>query len=339
VENAMHRRSFLKAGLLGSAATGLGLARPNVSRASEPLVLRFAHFLKTDHPAHAAASQFAARVTERTAGAIRFEIFPDNALGSPPEQTEQIRLGGIDLGLPTQGQLHPYEPAFSTILLPFVFRNSQHAFRFLDGPCMDWLAPRAEKQGFILLRHWDYGFRNITNGVRAIHTPADMKGLKIRTPPEIPVQAAMEALGAEVTVIPFNKLYEALAGKTVEGQENPISVIYAQKFYEVQKHLALTRHIFSSCIHTVSAQTWKKLSPAQQAIFQQESLAAGDLMRRLMAEMEATHISELAAAGLQVTDPDRAPFRSKMGPAFKRIADLAGEANVKKFLDLHLLAL
>jgi tripartite ATP-independent transporter DctP family solute receptor len=223
--------------------------------------------------------------------------------------------------------------------LPFIFRNPEHAFRFLDGPGMNWLAPRAEKQGFILLRHWDYGFRNITNSVRPINSPEDVKGLKIRTPPEVPVQAAMEALGAEVTIIPFPKLYQALAERTVEGQENPVSAIYAQKFYEVQKHLALTRHVYSSIIHTVSTQTWKKLSPAQQAIFQEESIAAGNLMRKLMAEAEIDHISKLQAAGLQITRPDNKAFRAKMGPAYKRIADFAGDANVKKFLDLHLLAL
>ncbi len=288
----MRRRTFLKAGLFGSVAS-LGLAQPNVSRAAEPLTLRFAHFVKAGHPIHIAAAEFATRVTERTAGAIKIEIFPDNELGSPPEQAEKIKLGTIDMGLPTQGQLHPYDPAFSTVLLPFIFRNSEHAFRFLDGPGMNWFAPRAEKKGFILLRHWDFGFRNITNNVRPIHTPEDVKGLKIRTPPEVPVQVAMEALGAEVTVIPFNRLYQALAAKEVEGQENPISVIYAQKFYEVQKYLALTRHIYSSCIHTMSAESWKKLSPSQQAVFLEESVAAGNLMRKLMAEMEAAHLAKL----------------------------------------------
>jgi len=335
----MKRRTLLKAGFICSAAAGLGLSRPNISHAAEALTLRFAHFLKAGHPGYIAAEQFAARVTERTSGAIKFEIFPDNALGSPPEQAEKIRLGTVDMGLPTQGQLHPYEPAFSTILMPFIFRNPQHAFRFLDGPGMKWLAPRAEKQGFYLLRHWDYGFRNMTNNVRPILAPDDVKGLKFRTPPELPVQSAMEALGAETVIIPFPELFQALAAKTVDGQENPVPIIYANKFYEVQKHLAITRHVYSSCIHTMSLSAWKKLSPIHQTIFQEESIAAGNLMRKLTAEMETDQISKIGAAGVQVTYPELQPFRNKMRPAYKRIAEFAGEANVKTFLDLHLLAL
>ena len=106
---------------------------------------------------------------------------------------------------------------------------------------MDWLAPLAEKQGFVLLRNWEYGFRNVTNSVRPINAPDDIKGLKIRTPPELQIQASMEALGAVVQAIAFPELYLALSQKVVDGEENPIAVIYFNKIYEVQKHLALTR--------------------------------------------------------------------------------------------------
>ena len=111
---------------------------------------------------------------------------------------------------------------------------------------MDWLAPVAEKQGFILLRNWDYGFRNVTNSLRPINASEDVKGLKLRTPPELQIQASMEALGAVVQAIAFPELYLALAQKVVDGQENPIAVIYYNKLYEVQKHLAITRHIYNN---------------------------------------------------------------------------------------------
>ncbi len=120
----------------------------------------------------------------------------------------------------------------------------------------------------------------------------------------------------------------------VDGQENPIPVIYFNKFYKVQKHLAVTRHVYNNMIHTVGAATWKKLTPEQQAIFHEESAAAGDLMRKLIADDEADQINKLAAAGMQVTLPDLAPFRARMERAYKRIPDYAGEANVKKFRDL-----
>src|ERR1700745_3090102 len=138
----------------------------------------------------------------------------------------------------------------------------------------------------------------------------------------------MESLGAVVQAIAFPELYLALSQKVVDGQENPIAVIYFHKFYEVQKHLAITRHVYNNMIHTVSATTWKKLTPGQQAIFREESTAAGNLMRKLIADDEADQIKKLEAAGMQVTRPDLAPFRAKMAPAYAGIATYAGAANV-----------
>jgi tripartite ATP-independent transporter DctP family solute receptor len=261
-------------------------------------------------------------------------IFPNNQLGGPPEQAQQIKLGTIDMGLPTQGQLDKYDKAFGAVMLPFIFDSRPLVFRVLDGPAMDWLGPLAEKQGFILLRNWDYGFRNVTNSVRPIKAPEDVKGLKLRTPPELQIQASMEALGAVVQAIAFPELYLALAQKVVDGEENPIAVIYYNKFYEVQKHLAITRHIYNNMIHTIGVNAWMKLTPEQQTIFREESAAAGDLMRKLMAEGEADQITKLEAAGLETTQPDLAPFRALMEPAYQRIADYAGADNVKKFRDM-----
>ena len=327
----MDRRTLLKTGIGGAVAT---VAAPYVSTRAARATLRFAHFAAEDHPANIAAKQFASRVEARTGGEIRINIFPNNVLGGPPEQAQQIKLGTIDMGLPTQGQLDKYEIAFAAVMLPFIFDGPQHVYRVLDGPAMDWLAPLAAAQGFVLLRNWEYGFRNVTNSVRPIHTPDDVKGLKLRTPPELQIQASFEAVGAVVQAIAFPELYLALSQKVVDGEENPIAVIYFNKFYEVQKHLAITRHIYNNMIHTVSAAAWKRLDPGQQAIFREESAAAGDLMRKLIAGDEAEQVRKVEAAGMQVTRPDLAPFRSLMGPAYKRIAAYAGEANVKKFQDM-----
>jgi tripartite ATP-independent transporter DctP family solute receptor len=328
----MNRRKFIKNSL---GVAGLALAAPYVTRAAAaPLTLRFAHFGAEDHPSNIAAKQFASRVETRTGGAIKIQIFPNNQLGGPPEQAQQVKLGTIDMGLPTQGQLQNFEKAFAAVMLPFVFDNSAHVFRVLDGPAMQWLAPLAEKQGFIILANWEYGFRNLTNSVRPINTPDDVKGLKIRTPPELQIQAAMEALGGVVQAIAFPELYLALAQKVVNGQENPIAVIYYNKYYEVQKHLAITQHVYNNMIHTVSAITWRKLSPDQQKIFREESISAGNLMRKLIADEEVDQIKKMQAAGMAITRPDLAPFRAKMEPAYKRVAALAGEENVKKFREL-----
>lgn len=327
----MDRRKFLKASAAGAA---FSVAAPYVSLHAAPLTMRFAHFAAEDHPANIAAKQFASRVEERTGGAVKINIFPNNVLGGPPEQAQQIKLGTIDMGLPTQGQLDKYDKAFAAVMLPFIWDGPQHAFRVLDGPAMAWLAPLAEKQGFILLRNWEYGFRNVTNTVHPINTPDDVKGLKLRTPPELQIQASLEALGATVQAIAFPELYLALSQKVVDGEENPIAVIYFNKFYEVQKYLAITRHIYNNMIHTVSAAAWKKLDAGQQAIFREESTAAGDVMRKLIGDQEFDQIAKIEAAGMQVTRPNLAPFRALMGPANARIAAYAGADNVKKFQDM-----
>ena len=327
----MNRRIILKVGV---ASATLSVSAPYVSSRAAPLTMRFAHFGAEDHPSNVAAKQFAERVASRTDGEIKINIFPNNVLGGPPEQAQQVKLGTIDIGLPTQGQLDKYDTAFAAVMLPFIWDSPQHAFRVLDGPAMAWLAPLAEKQGFILLHNWEYGFRNVTNNVRPINAPGDIRGLKLRTPPELQIQASMEALGATVQAIAFPELYLALSQKVVDGEENPIAVIYFNKFYEVQKHLAITRHIYNNMIHTVSAAAWTRLTPAQQAIFREESASAGELMRKLIADQEGDQIKRIEAAGMAVTRPDLAPFRAMMGPAYERIAAYAGADNVKKFREM-----
>ena len=323
----MKRRTFIGSSAAGAASIGF----PYVSRAAGPMTLRFAHYVPVDHPANVAAKQFADRVEQRTQGAIKITIFPNQQLGDPPQEAAQIRQGAIDIGLPTQGQLDKYEKAFAAVILPFAFSTRPQAFRVLDTALAEWLAPLAVEQGFITLRNWDYGFRNITNTVRPINTPDDVKGLKLRTPPEIQIASSMEALGAIVTPISFAELYLALSQHVVDGEENPIATIYFSKFYEVQKYLALTHHIYNNMILTVSAITWKKLTPQQQTIFHQEGRSAGDLMRNMMADQEEQQITKLGSLGMQITRPDTAPFRAKMGPAVQKIANYAGQANVEKF--------
>jgi tripartite ATP-independent transporter DctP family solute receptor len=320
--------------ILRNAFGGLILGLSLGGAAHAQVTLKFAHYAEADHPANAAAQSFAKRVEERTQGQVTISIYPANALGSPPEQLQQVKLGAIDMGLPTQGALDKYQKAFAVVMLPFVFENITHAHRVMDGPAMKWLAPLAEKEGFVLLSNWEYGFRNITNSKRPINSPDDVKGLKLRIPPEVQLEAAMEALGANATKIALPELYMALSQKVVDGQENPMAVIMHNKFYEVQKHLALTRHAYNSMVHVISMKTWAKLTSEQQAILREESSAAGSAMRQAMAAEEEKLIERAKAAGVQVTHPNPAVFRALMDPAYQRIRTYAGADNVEKFLQM-----
>lgn len=325
------RRQVLS-GMIGAAAAAGAL---RASRAeAQILQLRFGHFVDESHPGHLAAKQFAGRVEQRTNGQVKIAIYPNNTLGSPPEQAEQIKLGVLDMGVPTSGQLDKYAKAFGVVMTPFAYDDYDHAHRVLDGPAWNWFAPLAEQQGFVMLSNWEYGFRNLTNNRRPIEKPEDVKGLKIRVPPEIQLQAAMEALGAIVTKIAFPEVYMALAQKVVDGEENPIPIIYFMKFYEVQKYLALTRHVYNNMIHVISAKTWAKLTPEQKTIFREESKAAGAYMRKAIVDQEGDLVAKIEKAGDVVTRPNLAPFRAAMGPAYKRIAEYAGEENMQKFMKM-----
>ncbi|MCX5911419.1 MAG: TRAP transporter substrate-binding protein [Deltaproteobacteria bacterium] len=319
--------------LLASAVLGFFLFAGLGWSEAQVIQMKFAHYAEETHPGHLAAKQFAAKVEERTNGQVKVAIYPANILGSPPEQAEQVRLGAIDMSLPTQGALDKYVKAFSVVMLPFVYDNYDHVHRTLDGPSLNWFSPLAEKEGFIVLSNWEWGFRNLTNSKRPILKPEDVKGLKIRVPPEIQLQAAMEALGGIVTKIAFPELYMALAQGVVDAQENPIAVIFHNKFYEVQKNLALTGHVYNNMVHVLSVKTWAKLNAEQQNIFREESKAAGAYMRKAIMAEEADQIAKMEKAGVKLTRPDLAPFRAAMGPAYERIGKYAGEDNVKKFME------
>lgn len=321
--------------LLASAVlvtASFALSWPATARAET--ILRLAHFAAETHPGHIAAQQFANRVAERTNGEIRVEIYPANQLGAPPEQLEQTALGVVDMNLPTQGGLDKYEKAFATVMTPFAFRDYDHAHQVLDGPFTEWVAPKLEQQGLVMLSNWEYGFRNVTNSKRPIESPADLQGLKLRTPPELQIVAALETAGATTAQIAFPELPAALNQGLVDGQENPIGVIYHFKLYELQKHLALTRHVYNSMVHVIGKPSWDRLTPEQQQIIREESKTAGALMRRLVVEQEDKELKAIEAAGVTVTRPDPDAFKALMEPAYARVGEYAGEENMKIFLEM-----
>jgi TRAP-type transport system periplasmic protein len=317
----------LAAALVLNMATGPAAAQGKVT-------MKLAHFAAESHPGHIAAKQFAEGVAARTKGLVTIQLYPANQLGSPPEQLEQTKIGVIDMNLPTQGGLDKYEKAFATVMTPFAFRDYAHAHQVLDGKFNDWVAPKLETQGLVLLSNWEYGFRNITNGKRPIMTPADVKGLKLRVPPEVQLVAAVEALGGNAVQIAFPELTNALYQGVVDGQENPIGVIYHFKLYEVQKNLALTKHSYNSMVHVVSKRSWDRLSAEQQAVVHEESKKASATMRQLVVKQEEDELAKIEAAGVKVTRPDLAPFKAQMQSAYERIAQYAGKENMDRFLSL-----
>lgn len=295
--------------------------------------MKLAHYAAVDHPGGVAAQQFADKVEERTNGAIKITVYPNNELGAPDEILEQNILGAVDMSLGTQGSLDKYSKKFATVMLPFVFDDYQHAYDVLDGPFYDWTVNDLNEQGLVFIGSWDYGFRNLTNSKTPVNTPADVFGLKIRTPGEIQLQSCMEALGSNVQKIAFNELFLSLKQGVVDGQENPLAVIYFNKYYEAQKYLAMTNHVYNSMNLVISQVTWDKLTPEQQEIIREESKNAATFMRSEIQSSEDEYVKLLEEAGMEVTYPNRDEFAALMEPSYKAIAEYCGN---QEYIDTFL---
>jgi len=304
------------------------------SKNHETIELKFGHFAATSHAGHEASLMFAEAVKLKTNRKIIIKIYPNNILGSPPELLEQNIQGIIDISLPTQGQLAKYSKKFSCVMMPFVYDDYQHADRVLDGKFIHWAAPDLERAGLIFLSNWEWGFRNLTNNVRPIKEPDDVKGLKIRTPPELPIQSAIEALGGTVKTIAFSELEMALKQKIVDGEENPIAVILSNHIYLNQKYLTMTGHTYNSMVHVINKKTWDKLTNEQRVIIKEESIKAGEFMRKKIRETEKDEIQKLKEYGMEITYPDKSKFKAKMDTAYKKLEDSAGKRNITKFLEI-----
>lgn len=321
--------------ILSMLCTGLfAEGKSDNAEGMEPVVLKIAHYANADHAGNRACKMFADGVSARTNGMVTVEIYPNNELGNPPEVLEQNILGAIDMSLPTQGQLAKYSQKFGCVMLPFAYEGYDHAYRVLDGPFKDWVSQDLEDQGLVFLSNWEWGFRNLTNSIHPVNTPEDVNGLKIRTPPELSNQAAMEAVGGIVQTISFSELPLALQQGVVDGQENPVSVIYAYKIYETQKYLAMTGHTYNSMVHVISKAIWDKLTTEQQKIIREESEKAGNFMRQSLRDAEADQIQKLIDLGMEVTYPDVALFKAQMGPAYSRMEASVGSANLEAFLKM-----
>jgi len=304
------------------------------SAQAQTLQLRLAHYAAKDHPGSIAGQMFAEGVAKRTQGKIKIALYPENALGSPPAVLEQSIRGSVDMALPTQGQLGLHIKKFNCVMLPFIFENHAHADKVVDGPFIAWVAPDLEQIGLVFLANWEWGFRNLTNSKRPVNTPGDVRGLMVRTPPELPIRMAMEALGAVVATVDFNDLQKALREGVIDAEENPVAVIYSNRIFDIHKHLAMTGHSYNSMVHVINKAVWDKLSAEQQNILREESVAAGTWMRRAVRDAEAEQIEKMKQAGVQVTYPDRDRFKALMKPAYLRMNAIAGEENIQEFLKM-----
>jgi TRAP-type transport system periplasmic protein len=257
---------------------------------------------------------------------VKITLFPNNALGSPVETAQQTRLGAIDMILMNPANIESISKSVGVINIPYQFDSYAHAHRTLDVTARDWISKQLSSAGFAWIANFEWGFRALSNSRRPVNTPDDVKGLKIRVPPELAIKAAFEALGANTQTVAFQEVYLALANKAVDGQDNPIGTTFAAKFFEVQSHIALTRHIYASIMLAANPRAWQgKLDDAQRRIITEEATTAGNAARKGVQDREEDFIAQMQKAGVAITRPDVAPFRERMAPAYDVLRKSLGD--------------
>ena len=298
----MNRSSFVRTLI----ATGALLCVAGAQ--AQTLKLTLGHGAAVGNPRHEASVKFAEVVKAKSAGRIEVQVAPSAQLGDDAAMVTALRTGALDLSANSQGAVSNAVPEYAAYGMPFLFTSAAAAFKLLDGPLGKELADKSAEKGLVLLGTWDNGIRQMTNGKRPITKVEDMKGLKMRVPPDATLVDIMKALGAESQQIKFAELYVALQQGVVDGQENPLVNIHASKLYEVQKHLALTNHQFQMTPFVMSKRSWDKLSDADKKAVTEAAAEATAMQRKLSQEADEKLLADLKSKGVQVTTPDKAAF-------------------------------
>jgi tripartite ATP-independent transporter DctP family solute receptor len=309
----------------------LNMAWIGSSRA-QTVNLKLGHAVAPEHPYHLGAVKFAELVAQRTGNKVKIDVYPSTQLGNERDMVEGLQLGTIDLVVTSTGPLGGFVPRMFVVDLPFLFRDREHAYKVLDGSIGRELLDAFSAKGIKGLAFWENGFRQITNNVRPIEKPEDLKGIKVRTMENKVHLAAFRAFGASPTPMAWSEVYTALQQKTIDGQENPVAIIYTQKVYEVQKYLALTGHFYSPTPLLMSLKAFNALPKETQKIFLDTAIECATYERNLLRDSEAKQLSEVKAKGMQITTPNKKPFQDAAASVYREFEGQFGKDMIDKII-------
>ncbi|MBI9086388.1 MAG: TRAP transporter substrate-binding protein [Desulfobacterales bacterium] len=282
------------------------------------------------------AEKFKEIVETRDPGRIEVKIFHSKSIGNETEILQQLQMNTIQMAIITGGPFDTFDPIVRVINYPFLFKNNAQADRILDGPLGAEILKSLESSGFKGLCFSENGFRNLTNNRRAVTAPADMAGLKIRVMASAMHQAIWQALGANPTPMPW-PIYTELEQGVIDGQENPLWVMDVYKFYEIQKYMTLTRHVYSPHIDVASLVWWKTLDPDTQKFIGDAITEAAVFQRGQNRAMNAERLAMLREKGMKIMEnPNIDAFRKRV--AGLKDMDLFSEPRVKDLLGRMLAA-
>src|SRR3954464_7722621 len=299
-------------------------------------VIKFGHLNNADHPVSMGVKRFGELVAAKSGGKMKVQEFPASTLGNELQQQSALQGGVQEMSAPATTSLAGIVKEFGLVDFPFAVGNFAQADALLDGPLGQALIAKLPEKGLVALGYWDLGFRNVTNSKRAITKAEDMDGLKIRVIPNPVFLDTFKAFKANPVPMPFAELYGALESKAVDGQENPFAVILSNKFFEVQKHVSATNHVYAANIVLVSKRFWDKLSPAEQKILNEAAAESRGYQRQVSRAAAQKAVGELQAKGAQfneLTPAEQARMRTVAKPVIEKFAAQYDPAIVKLYND------
>ncbi|MCZ0812433.1 MAG: TRAP transporter substrate-binding protein [Pseudomonadota bacterium] len=318
----------LKTMVRSAVVAGFGLAASALPLAAEiePVNLRLAHVVNEQDGFHAAATKFKELVGERSDGAISVEIFPNATLGDERTLLEGMQIGTVDMGVITNGPVSNFLEDMAVFELPFLFPSAEKAYEVLDGPIGQELLDRLSEVNLKGLAYAERGFRNLTNSERAVRSPEDIEGLKIRVM-ENPVYIdTFRELGADAIPMAWTEALTAMQQGTIDGQENPVGVVYSFKLNETQTNMTMTRHSYAPAIFVMGMPVWQKLSPEAQEIVVQAAQDAAEYERALNAEQQSEQLQALRDSGMEIVDDaDLAAFSEAVAPVYEKYGTRFGD--------------
>jgi len=305
-----------------------------VSAQGKPQQMRFSQPITEKSHYGDAVHAFADEIKKLTNG--RYEIlgFHAGALGGEREGVESVQMGTQELTLTSTGPIPNFVPEVRILDVPFLFRDYNHARAVLDGPIGQNMLTHFDSKGMKALTWCDGGFRHMTNNRRAVNQPADLKGLKMRSM-ENPVHIrAYKAFGIIPTPMAFTEVFTALQQGTVDGQENPLSTIWANNFDQVQKHMSLTGHVFSPCVILMNKQAFDKLTAEDQKHFLAAAKVATAVNRARVDKDEREAVEDLRKRGMKVvTDVDKTAYQAVLVDVYKDLAKEFGQENLDAIIN------
>ena len=284
------------------AAALLAASTPALAQEIQERTIRFGHLNNPDHPISMGVKKFAEIVAAKSGGKLQVKEFPSNQLGTEQQQTSALQGGVQEMQSPATTSIVGIVKEYGVVDFPFSVSSYTQAFALLDGPLGKALLERLPEKGLVGLAYWDLGFRNVTNSKRPIARPEDLEGLKLRVIPNPVFLDTFKAFKANPVPMSFSELYTALETKAVDGQENPYAVILSNKFFEVQKYVSGTNHVYGTNVILVGKKFWDRLSPTEQKILQDAAIEARDYQRQVSRAAAEKAVGELTAKGMQFNE-------------------------------------